>query len=912
MLISSHASSHALFARKACAAAWADALDRVRNARDVKFRLAIMNTITKGQLTPAVAAKKSSNTAPPQLQRQRSRKQSKKGGDASSAAAGLPPSRTMTGTPPVSPRGIAPTVESALDAATAGDELVAPGTDGKDNDVPVVRMTDALRGVERTESTRRDEERESRVSVTGATAVTPGESSIQSTVDTTVTGAKVSKDAIPVRSNIAKQPGASDSTVVPASEAGVAVVAVAATDETTVGLPFPDVMTAEQVQAMVEEDERAWEQARQSGRKEHRSVTLESDVHADVRESCDTVGRAGEWDSKEFEGGGWSEVGPGGCSRPRGNSGGSSVGVRSSNGGGGGGNGIGRFLSMRNVRAAAAVRAAVRARSSSPGSDPVTTTSASSSDCSDASRENVNHTTGSRNSPGRRVGANRTLHGAGKDTAIPHAKHSSWNLQQSIRRQGSGSNRTGSGRAPRVAHQARGVTVPSRTHVKDSELTVNSRLSRVSFAPWAAASTKATAGRNPRESRNTPRPTLARKSISASSVYRGEGRAQWKSAAVPSDAAKALAPSKPKPPVRAASEPIAATAALSQHEKTDVKVVQESQSERVPAAASFEAAAPVAWTNTAAHPLGMQQEPASPPPVPAQAPTLTREVSFLPAEHQRHWQRQQQRQQQQAQQAQVQHQHLFHHPEPSPMPLSAPTSSTAQHGHYDPHPPPLPPHQHHHPPSSREMMVPQYLPAPVANESFPPHSMHLSGASNGGGGGPTAAVLYRHRTLPVGLSSPTVSPGVVGVTRPGASVEEQYHFRPQDGSYESHSPGSNGGCGGSGFPPEEAMMLAPPPQFMMGPLTSHDQSQQRGRYVLLGEVGRVSRVHHPHSSKGFFGTIDARCVVGRCMRVFCHVRPLQKQKCAGVRSYRNASVRLSRTESRRWELSLSICEKGKN
>lgn len=702
--------------------------------------------------------------------------------------------------------------QSSTTAVTAEKVTAPPNNDSKVGSVSVVQAAVAISSEPQlaatltaaaAETTGTPSGVESSCSTNGAMAGGPG----RATADVATTSSTDSGESSTAADTTLAKPSVActDSMIVP--------VVVATAEITAAGVPFLDVLTAEQVKAMVEEDERAWAQARESERKHQLKTKNLPD------RNC---GGAGELLSLEREGG-WSEVGIGGGSRSRGNNGANGV-----NGGGR----SGRLLSMQNVRAVAA-RAA---RSSSPGSDPATTTSASSSECSEASKENLIRAVNARNPPGRRASVGRATHATGKELAVAHAQHSVWSVQRSsTRNTGKGGHGAGvaGARAPRPSNRNRDAgPPPNRIHMRDSDRNRPSRPSRVSYAPWAGSSAGATGARAvriPRESRNHPRPTLTRQGMSAPSAFRGEGRALWNTPVAISEASKASTRSVHLHPLARTAAPAPATASRPV-EMGNVRSVENRPSEMAPASTAVDApppapaAAPVAWTNTAAHPLGVQPEPAAVPrsPVtnsssPPPPPPPQREMSFPPPQHQHHWDIHTQQQQHQHQ-----HQRLFQHSESHIMPVAAtgPVQDGLNQSLPPPPPPPIvPPHQHHLASPSCDMTKAKLLPVTSSSdESFPLPPAHANG------GAPPARAIYRRHTV----SIPPSSAGVDG--NGGGEVEDEYSFH-HNGSYESQSPGSSGGGASGGFTVEAGSSHAlPHQQLLMLPVTSHDQPQG-GRQV---------------------------------------------------------------------------------
>lgn len=709
--MSSHAITTANMARALLFTAWASGLDRIRAARDSdRSKRAI-----GGGKTSVASLKKSASASPGGNgsgngggNKQRSKKNAKK-------ASGAPPRLLVRGdtaivTPPASPPAAAPAV-----AQTAGTHL------------PAARPAEK----------------------TAAVA-----SSVHKPRTTDVVGASDS---------VASSNGEADAgrPVLSAVSGGAATAT--ATEKTT-GVPFLDVMTAEQVQAMVEEDERAWEQARQ-GDKLH----IKADAAA-AKTAAPTVAKR----ALDAEGAGWSEVGAGGS---RGRAGGAPR---------------GRVLSIRNVRAAAQA-----ARTSSPGSDPATTTSASSSDSGEGCKEKPSR--GGGRATGR-TGGGRAVHGGVKSSAAPRAGNkSTWAAA-------SDAGSRGGGGPVRPQHGSRG---PAQARVappaRDSEL-ATSRPSRTPHAPWATAArnggaaTVATA----QTLRGGEKPGVA---LRSAAVVVAEPSPSPRGPTVPERRpAATVERSQPASSLRQPLQPETTAPVGSGKVVSGDKNKEDAQ---LPASAP---PAPAAWTNTPSHPLGMQPEPAPLPPA--------SEPPRPPPQHQQHWQRQQQREQQQ--------QHFFHQQERRMMPVSA----VPMHQHQDVgshHYPPLslPPqphqhHRHHHhqpppqtqPQQQHDVAMPQFIPA--TDEAFPPPLAHMPIPATNVPPPNAPAVIYpSHPTHIATIPSPGVSPGGERV------VNGDPHLHTRDGSYDS--PGS----AGAGFSPDGGAVLAHSQVMVLPPPYEQQQQQQQ-------------------------------------------------------------------------------------
>ena len=750
LLVSSHAITTANVARALLFAAWASVLERARAARDS----ARSSRAATGGGKNSVSSLKKSASAAPGGSKQRSKKSAKKASPSGSAA---PPRLLTRGdtaivTPPASPPAVArpsaQTAETHRPAAAAAAVATMPSVE----------------------------------------SVPPAEEAAVVSSDSKPKPAKaVGTSNSPAVSNGAAVAGRK---VVPAVPAAARPVAA----EKTTGVPFIDVMTAEQVQAMVKEDERAWEQARLSD-KLHSNVDANATSSAAVAVDASTVAkqRAVAAGVDDGAGAGWSEVGGSG-SRGR--------------AGSGGGGARGRVLSIRNVRAAAQA-----ARTSSPGSDPATTTSASSSDSSEGCKEKSSRGGGRMTG---RLGGGRAVQGAAKSSAAPRAgSKSTWATASDPSR--------GGGAAARAQPGSRG---PTQTRVappaRESEQ-ATSRPSRASHAPWATA----------------------RNGGAAAQVLRGTGKTGGglRSGAIVAEPSPVL-----RGPSQTERRPVAATvdrnhassssSSLRQSLQPEVSAIGGSKTavdgdkgkEEGPAAAASAPPAPPAWTNTPSHPLGMQPEPAALPPA--------SEPPRPPPQHQQHWQRQQQREQQRQEQHQHQ-QHFFHQQEPRMMPM--PTVPMQQHQdvgshHYPPLSLPPQPHQHRHhhhhhqppppPPQAQqqqqhEAAMPQFIPS--SDESFPPSSAHMPIPSANAAPTNAPAMIYpAHPAHIATIPSPGVSPGGEHV------VAGDPHFHVHDGSYDS--PGS---AGGAGFSPDTGSVL-PHPQAMVLPAAFEQQQQQQQQQHVGG------------------------------------------------------------------------------
>lgn len=673
----------------------------------------------------------------------------------------------------------------------------------------------------------------------------------------------------------------------PAAVSGTAATAVELAAEMTAGVPFPDLMTAEQVKAMVEEDERAWEQARLSEKLQSKANAAAATGRPQLPRSSSSgsgasrKAEAGELDAAAIGGivnDGWSEVGGGGS--------------RARSGGAGGDGARGRVLSMRNVRAVARA-----SRPSSPGSDPATTTSASSSECSEGSKDKPRHR---RSVNGRGGGGGRGSGGAGGRVTIGTGKgvvplagnKSTWggvpashgSASNASGGSGGGSGGGGAGRA-HTTRPPQGRGAASRAPTRDTEQ-AHTRTSRASYAPWTTPSPQAL------RVTGKPQPPSAASAVSASPSAKVKGGSP---PGVDSDLAKATAPAKlplraDRSHVNVLRQPLRAKAPVAGGvgKVAEVKRVEEGDtgavSKMLPAVVMEMAAAPapVAWTNTLSHPLGMKAEPAPLPPA--------SEPPRPPPQHQQHWQRQQQREKQQRQQQQQhqlqqhqqhQQQHFFHQQEPHLLPMSAAPVHQHQHHHHHVgghnYPPlSLPPHHHqhhnrqHHRPPPPPPPPPQFLPLPPSDATFATPSATAAAHP------PPMVYTAQAHPAPLPTSSPTVSPrggngdGVCDVSgndtgsAGGGPTAETSHYHVVEGAYDE-SPGmpgagGDGGSGGGQFSPD-ANAVVPPPQIVVLPSPQEQQQQQQGPFSPLAMLpsedsgaGGASAVFGQGPPVGYFPT----------------------------------------------------------
>lgn len=597
--------------------------------------------------------------------------------------------------------------------------------------------------------------------------------------------------------------------------------AVKLATEIAAGVAFPDVMTAEQVQAIVEEDERAWEQARSTERQE-----------------------ANKADD------GWSEVGGGtsGGSRGHGN-------VYNGRGSGG-------VLSLQNVHAASRGGASqAPPRACSPGSDPATTTSASSSDGSEGNEERkpngnqINMPRGQHRGreneakDGRAVAtgragnrpATRTIKGGG---TVSRASGAEGNKVRSLPTSGGGggggsSSVRGSGGSVQMRsvrpQPVRGSQVHLRAHSIHLDA-ASSRPTRPSYSGTGRANSAPQLTQRPSggsggggKVRKSPGQQVQKvlRAVPSSDSGRGRNASPWKvlpSLSVENPSDKVTQRSVP-------SEPRLMDSAAAEGEKLSkdgVDVMEkEAGSEAAEEggeteAAAAEVTAPVAWTNSPSHPLEMKAEqrplpPASQPPRP-------------PPSHQPHWERQQIRQQQQQQL------YYHHHEQHQQMMTMPPAPSIQQHqqqvaGGHSHHfstqsvPPHQAPYEHQYP-HQHEIMMPQYLPPPADDMFPPPPSSTINAAV---GAAPpltvvTAPIMYPpHANIHTSSPSSVLSPGEDGI-----SGEARFHSR--EGSYDSAGGEDGGGSsslvtGTAGYLPDAAAVIAPAAPMVLIPPPQQQQQQ---------------------------------------------------------------------------------------
>ena len=853
LMVSSHASSSAILMRTLMLTAWAAVFERLRTALD-------RNRADAGGKALSSSSSKKSVGSGQGHHKQRNKKAAKK---TPPPPAPLSRQATVSITPPTSPprrsrnaadapRNRAASAASKADV-TAAAAVVASIGDCAATEASILSKTQTspVESVPGSDlpATEEADERQSGPSDTPATS---GDGVASGTTDDAVIPAV----SVPVAAAPAEAAGVSGT-------AATAVTAVELAAEMTAGVPFPDVMTAEQVQAMVEEDEQAWEQARLS-EKLHTKANAASAVRSHISRSTSS----GSGAAKRTEAGvadvgatcglandGWSEV-VGGGSRARSGAGGG--------GGVGGGEGArGRVLSMRNVRAVARA-----SRPSSPGSDPATTTSASSSECSEGSKDNPRH----RHSAGGRGGGGgrgrggaggRTTIGTGKGPTPRAGNKSTWGVPASRAGANSssggsgggivGSGGGGSGRGAHATRPAQGRGAFSRAPTRHPDQAYPRTTSSSNNAPWATPSPQASGATG------RPQPPSATSTTSAT--------VKSASPSVDSDSAKAAASAKL--PLRAnrshanvLRQPLRAKAPVAAGKVAEVMSVEgrdAGDAPTVPPAVFVETApAPVAWTNTPSHPLGMKPEPTPLPPA--------SEPPRPPPQHQQHWQRQQQREQQQRHQQhqhqlhhqQQQRQQFFHQQESHLLPMSGtPVQQHHQHmgGHHYP-PLSLPPHhqqQHHHqhlqppppppPPPPHEVIPPQFL--PPSEESFPPPSAAVVAHMPSAAASPMIYTAQAH-PAPLPTSSLIESPheNVDGNGNDDGSGDgEAPHFQVVEGNYDAPgmpavvddgcNGGSNDGSGGGSsgqFSPGAAVLQPPQVVVLQSP---QEQQQQQGHFPPL-------------------------------------------------------------------------------
>lgn len=611
---------------------------------------------------------------------------------------------------------------------------------------------------------------------------------------------------------------------------GTAEAAVKLATEIAARVAFPDVMTAEQVQAIVEEDERAWEQARSTERQE---TTKAED--------------------------GWSEVGGGTSSGSRGRD-------IVYNGRGSGG-----VLSLQNVHAASRGGASqAPPRACSPGSDPATTTSASSSDGSEGNEErkpNGNQINIPRPMPSQHRGrenetkdgravatgragnrpVTRTVKGGGG--TVSRASGAEGNKAKSLQTRGGGSSSVrGSGGSVQIRsvrpQPVRGSQVHLRAHSIHLDA-ASSRHTRPSYAGNGRANSAPQLTQRPSggggKVRKSPGQQVQKvlRAVPGGESGRGKNASPWKvlpSLSVENPSDKVTQRSVP-------SESRLVDSAAAEGEKLSKEYVgvveKEAGSEATEEggeteAAAVEMTAPVAWTNSPSHPLGMKVEqqplpPASQPPRP-------------PPSHQPHWERQQIRQQQQQQQLYYheQHQQMMTMPPAPSMQQQQQEQVVGGHSHHfstqsvPPHQGPYEqqyPHQH-------EIMMPQYLPPPADDMFPPPPSSTINAAA---GVAPpltvvTAPIMYPpHANIHASSPSSVLSPGEDGI-----GGEARFHSR--EGSYDSAG-GEDGGSGSAlvpgtaGYLPDAAPVIAPaaPMVLISPPQQQQHQPSMEGVNVVAGQ-----------------------------------------------------------------------------
>lgn len=796
MTVSSHAITTATLARTLLFTTWASVLVRIRAARDSarSTRAVVGGKASVGSLKKTPSASQGGGS------KQRSKKNAKKTSSAPAPPRLLVREDTSVVTPPGSPPAVAarPVVELAVERDLR-QGVTKPSTESGTSAAAAASMASVAS-----------------VSKPAVVAKAMGVSPTTSTTAVSTSGAAAAGVAV-------------DDPIPAASR-------VVAAEKTVAGVPFPDVMTAAQVQAMVEEDERAWEQAFLSEKLHNKAdaaaaAASVAAVAASAVPKKRTIGAA----VVELAGAGWSEVGGSGS---RG---------RTNGGAGAGGGGRGRVLSLRNVRAAAQA-----ARASSPGSDPATTTSASSSDSGEGCKDKPSHhhhhnvveSRGGRRAAGGRLGG-RAMQGSarGSASAVPRAggggggNKSSWgSAPAQSRGGGSAAARPQQQNSSRVPGQTRGAPLS-----RDADQTT-SRPTRSAYAPWATATSRnapATAktlrggGGGGGKPRNAAVGVLksAVAVVEPSPLRRGSSTPGEPRPAAAVDRAQMSASSSARIPVK---PEVSATDRAGK--EVDAKSVEKQESQAPP----VQPAAP-AWTNTPSHPLGMHPEPTPLPPA--------SEPPQPPPQHQQHWQRQQQREQHQQRQhqQQQQHQRFFHQQEPPVMSMSAaPVQQHQQHqdaGNHHYPPLPLPPqqpnHHHHHQPQPCEQqqqqaqqqhheVTPQFTRPPDDLCPPPPAHMPVPAANGAPPPAPPAMIYAAHPAhMPSTIPSPGVSPGGGGggghLTGGGDP-----HFHARDGSYDS--PGS----GSAEYSADAATaQLAPPPHVMMLP-SPYEQQQQHQQQQVAG------------------------------------------------------------------------------
>ncbi|CAM9335732.1 unnamed protein product [Scytosiphon promiscuus] len=743
LAVSSHAITTANLSRTLLFTAWASFFERIRAARDSSARSS--RAIGGGKATTSSFKKTAGGAQGTSNHKQRSKKNVKK--PAAAPARLLVRGDTAMVTPPASPPAAAAGAKPKFAAVAAADVVVVSA--------PAETLGAGATGPTENKKEKAMALSEKFVKTAAKAAGPPG--------DGPASGRAAAAAADPVTL--------------------VATAAVQAAAEKSAGVPFPDVMTAEQVQAMVEEDERAWEQARLSEKLHSRAATAAASAAAAAAAPVASPSSAAaaaptavEAEVEDAAGAGWSEVG-GASSRGRAGAGGAR----------------GRVLSIRNVRAAAQA-----ARTSSPGSDPATTTSASSSDSSEGCKEKSSHAQALATRGGSRVSA-RAVKGTARGSTIPRA----------------GTKPAWGGAPPQARGGALRVEQARRSTAARDPDQANARSARA-----------------PHPSRIAPRVNAAPHTAPASGKERSvAGVAQKVSAGRGVD--RGPVPKPPSAPAAPAIRAQIADGSLRQQPPSAVSTSEGAENEAGARTVEIEtpqesSVQPAAWTNTPSHPLGMQPEPAPLPPA--------SEPPCPPPQHQQHWQRQQQREQHQQRQHQQhhhqqqpqhhhqhqqqhQHQHFFHQQEPPLMAMSAaPVPHPHDASHHYPPLSSLPPQAHHHgqaPPQQQQqheaMMPQQYI--PPSEEAFPPPStlMPVPSAANAAASS-TPAMAFPMHPAHVAALPPSPGGGLVAQVHP--------HFHARDGSFDS--PGS----GGVGFSPDAAV-LAPSQAMVLPP--PYEQ-QQPGRF----------------------------------------------------------------------------------
>ena len=624
--------------------------------------------------------------------------------------------------------------------------------------------------------------------------------------------------------------------------------------EITAGVTFPGVMTVEQVRAMVEEDERAWEQARSSERQRDRAEV----AHAS---------------RGELPNGGWSEVGGGGAGASRART---------------GGGGRGKVLSMQNVHAAS--RGASQApRPCSPGSDPATTTSAASSDGSEGSSDKpIPHLQIQNHHPAREVKGGRVIvtgrlgNRASTGTnrrAIPRASGGAGEKVRGLQTSRGGVRGDGGrgrgGSIPSASSQIRSARQQPARGAQSRALSTNfdaasSRAVRRSHAPWATARANSTPqlahapGGGGSNQRSCPGPQLGRAS-SGSEQTRLLKPSPWK-VATHSEQSSHKDVQHPIPSVTCPMDVVAkeksqskvAVAVVKSQSKVAVAVVNgndwvvkpdtEGAGEKWGKEAAAEVAAPEAWTSTTLNPPRTKPDthalpPASEPPRP-------------PPQHQQYWQRQQMRLQQEKQKLEQQQKHFYHHHQEQQMVAMSANASVQQQqqlqhvaGHHFPTPS-LPPHHHQYEhqyqhQSQHEMIMPQY--PPPSDDTFPPSSSSINAAVGTAGLTimPTPMIYPPHTPIHVPSPSSALSPR--GDGNEGAAVGDMpYHFR--EGSYDSTGVGSNAVADSVGFSTDATILVPPPPMVIMPP------QQRQQSPVSDGADGGASSMYGGNPLAGYAPT----------------------------------------------------------